>query len=77
MAAKIAVVPMSTILSNNLNLSPRVYMGTPDNEIMTRRAKILARMEADKRAMANLEKQVKDEAEFQAKWGVTVRRMDT
>jgi hypothetical protein len=77
MSAKIAVVPMSTILSNNLNLNPRVYLGLPDNEIMIRRAKILARMEADKRAMANLEKQVKDEAEFQAKWGITIQRMDT
>ncbi len=52
-------------------------MGTPDHEIVTRRAKILARMEADKRAMANLEKQVKDEAEFQAKWGITAQRLDT
>lgn len=77
MSAKIAVVPMSTILSNNLNLNPRVYLGLPDNEIMIRRAKILARMEADKRAMANLDRQAKNDAEFQAKWGITILRMDT
>lgn len=77
MSAKIAVVPMSTILSNNLNLNPRVYLGLPDNEIVIRRAKILARMEADKRAMANLDRQAKNDAEFQAKWGITIQRMDT
>ena len=64
-------------MSNNLNLNPRVYLGLPDNEIVIRRAKILARMEADKRAMANLDRQAKNDAEFQAKWGITIQRMDT
>ena len=77
MAAKIAAVPMSTILANKFNMDPRVYLGVPDNEVTIRRAKILARMEADRRAIADLDKQVKDEADFQAKWGITIRHMAT
>lgn len=76
MSAKICVVPMSTILANNCDLSPRTYLGLPDNYVTTRREAALARIEAEKQTLANLDQKVRDEAAFQAKWGITITRVE-
>lgn len=76
MSAKICVVPMSTIWANNCNLSPRTYLGLPDNYVTTQREDALARIEAGKKTLANLDQQVRDEAAFQAKWGITITRVE-
>jgi len=76
MSAKICVVPMSTIWANNCNLSPRTYLGLSDSDITIRRARVLARIDADKNTLANLDQQVRDEAVFQAKWGITITRVE-
>jgi len=76
MSAKICVVPMSTIWANNCNLSPRTYLGLSDNDVTIRRARVLARIDAEKKTLANLDQQVRDEAAFQAKWGITITRVE-
>ena len=75
MSAKIAIVPMSTILANNCNLSPRTYLGLPDDYVTTRREAALARIESEKQTLANLDQKVRDQSAFQAKWRITITRV--
>jgi hypothetical protein len=37
---------------------------------------VLARIDAEKKTLANLDQQVRDEAAFQAKWGITITRVE-
>jgi hypothetical protein len=52
------------------------YLGSSDDDITIRRAKVLARIDADKKTLANLDQKVRDEAAFQAKWGITITRVE-
>ena len=75
MSAKICVVPMSTIWANNCNLSPRTYLGLSDNDITIRCARVLARIDADKKTLANMDQQVRDEAAFAATVQISICRL--